>query len=158
MWLESKTTVLIRCLLHVLKDALQAHVCSSRVLQSCLLGTSLSPPRYQNPMKDQQQVTNLTHHSLCQILNAAQRLWPFHPTTLLPTLFTFPILIFFNWSIVDIQCCVSFWYTAVIQLCIYIYVYILFQILFLLAAPHGLLDLNSPTSIWTALRAQNPNH
>ena len=59
---------------------------------------------------------------------------------------------------VDLQCCVSFWYTEVGQLCIYTYVYVLFQILFLLAAPHGVLDLNSPTSNWTALRAQNPNH
>ena len=34
---------------------------------------------------------------------------------------------FFNWSIVDLQCCVSFRYSKVIQL----YIYILFQILFL---------------------------
>ena len=43
---------------------------------------------------------------------------------------------FFNWSIVDLQCYVSFWYTAKWFSCVYIfiyihiYIYILFQILF----------------------------
>ena len=46
-------------------------------------------------------------------------------------IFLFPQILFlknFYWSIVDLQCCVSF--SKVIQLYIYIYVYVLFQILY----------------------------
>ena len=38
------------------------------------------------------------------------------------------VCMFFNWSIVDLQCCVSFYYTA--KGFSYAYVYILFHILF----------------------------
>lgn len=67
MWLEPKTTVLMRRFLQVLKDALQARVCSSHVLQTCHFGTSLSPPRYQNPTKDQQQVLVYSSDSVMHI-------------------------------------------------------------------------------------------
>ena len=53
---------------------------------------------------------------------------------LLVLYFIFLIFRFFSWSIFDLQCCVSFWCTekwySYAYICIYTYVYIVFQILF----------------------------
>ena len=43
-------------------------------------------------------------------------------------LFFYFLLLFLNWSIIDLQCCVNFCCSAVIQLCMHMYFFIFFSI------------------------------